>query len=127
MNSSTSSSKPEPVYVRPLADVGRSGWLALALGILLTAGFETWARVSEGLHSGDYRNSPGAWAEQRRRIDHGPRHIPVRKEYPAEFGAEPRPATYRPETSICITAYSTTSIPSPTGSPKPDVSGDIDP
>lgn len=71
MPSSTSSSKVEPVYQRPLAEIGRSGWLALALAVLLTAGFETWARVGEGLHSGDYRNSPGAWAEQRRRIDHG--------------------------------------------------------
>lgn len=71
MPSSTSSSRAEPVYERPLTDIGRSGWLALAFAILLVGGFEAWARLIEGIPSGDYRNSPGAWAEQRRRIDRG--------------------------------------------------------
>ena len=71
MPSSTSSSRPDPVYQRPIVDLGASGWLALVLGVLLVGAFEAWARIDQGIPSGDYRNSPGAWAEQRRRIDRG--------------------------------------------------------
>ena len=70
-NSSSTHSRAEPVYQRPVIELGASGWLALALALLLVGAFEAWARIDLGIPSGDYRNSPGAWAEQRRRIDRG--------------------------------------------------------
>jgi hypothetical protein len=48
-------------------DLGRSGWLALLVAIVLLAAWETWVR-SDGV-TPSYRNSDGLWAEQRRRID----------------------------------------------------------
>jgi hypothetical protein len=59
------------VYQRPVAELGRSGWLAAIVALTLVGAFEAWARIDQGLQSGDYRNSSGAWAEQRRRIDNG--------------------------------------------------------
>jgi hypothetical protein len=59
------------VYQRPVAVLGRSGWMAIIVAVALVGAFEAWARIDQGLQSDDYRNSPGAWAEQRRRIDNG--------------------------------------------------------
>jgi hypothetical protein len=70
MPSSTSSSRVEPVYERPVASVGRAGWIALLLAVLLVAWFEAWVRA-QGVSPDGYLNSPGAWAEQRRRINQG--------------------------------------------------------
>ncbi len=70
MPSSTSSSRAEAVYQRPLASLGRSGWLALVVAIVLVSAFEAWVR-SQGVPPGAYLNSAGSWAEQRRRIDQG--------------------------------------------------------
>lgn len=73
MHLSTSSSESmtaaEPVFERPRPPLGRSGWLALVVAILLMAGWEGWVRAQGVTPS--YRNSDGLWAEQRRRIDHG--------------------------------------------------------
>lgn len=70
MPSSTSSSEHEPVYERPLPELGRAGWLALGLALVLLSGFESWVRFGQGV-TPSFRNSDGLWAEQRRRIDRG--------------------------------------------------------
>jgi len=74
MPSSTSSSdhssaESEPLFARPLPELGRSGWLALLVALLLLAAWEWWVRAQGVTPS--YRNSDDLWAEQRRRIDHG--------------------------------------------------------
>lgn len=69
MPSSTSSSKPDPLYERSLPSLGASGWVALCTAMVLFAGWEAWVR-SEGV-TPSYRNSDGLWAEQRRRINQG--------------------------------------------------------
>lgn len=70
MPSSISSSDAEAVYQRPLPGLGRAGWLALLIAMLLMAGWEAWVRGAQGVRP-SYRNSDGLWAEQRRRIDGG--------------------------------------------------------
>ena len=71
MPSSTSSSdmpeqSAEPVFERPLPALGRSALIALLVAFLLLLSWEIWVR-SQGV-TPSYRNSDGAWAEQRRRI-----------------------------------------------------------
>jgi len=71
MPSSTSSSdmpgqKAEPVFERPLPDLGRSAAMALLFLLILMLGWEGWVR-GQGV-TPSYRNSDGLWAEQRRRI-----------------------------------------------------------
>ena len=58
------------VVKRAVPALGRAGWLALFVFFVGIAAMETWAR-SLGVPSGDYLGSPGAWAEQRRRINQG--------------------------------------------------------
>jgi hypothetical protein len=79
MPSSTSSSEKaavdrhhaaSDVVERAVPALGRAGWLALAVFLAGMAAMEAWVRA-EGVPSGDYRSSPGLWAEQRRRIDRG--------------------------------------------------------
>jgi len=72
MPSSTSSSdmtgtRAEAVFKRPVPVLGRSGWLAVFIAIILMVTWEFWVR-SEGV-TPSYRNSDGQWAEQRRRIN----------------------------------------------------------
>lgn len=56
----------EPVFERETPALGRSGWLALLVALVLMLGFEVWVR-NQGV-TPSYRNSEGLWAEQRRRI-----------------------------------------------------------
>jgi hypothetical protein len=70
----TASDRPGVAQPVPERDVPEKPWraitwAALALGLLLLAGWEAWWR-DYGARPG-YRNSPGLWAEQRRRIDAG--------------------------------------------------------
>ena len=58
------------VVERAVPALGRAGWIALLVFLAGMAAMESWAR-NLGVPSGDYRGSPGAWAEQRRRIDQG--------------------------------------------------------
>jgi hypothetical protein len=53
-----------------VAALGRSGWLALIVALLLVGLFEAWVR-GQGVPPEGYLNSAGSWAEQRRRIDRG--------------------------------------------------------
>ena len=79
MPSSTSSSehaRVDPHHAgssaveRAVPVLGRAGWIALLVFLAGMAAMESWAR-NLGVPSGDYRGSPGAWAEQRRRINQG--------------------------------------------------------
>lgn len=80
MHSSTSSSelprpvqaatRAEPVWERPVPATGRAAWLALVVFLLAMLAWEVYIREVQGIEP-TYRNSPGLWAEQRRRIDRG--------------------------------------------------------
>jgi hypothetical protein len=50
--------------------LGRCGWLGLLVAIVGVMAFEAWVR-SLGVPPEAYLNSPGAWVDQRRRIDDG--------------------------------------------------------
>ncbi len=64
-----SGSKAEAVFERPVPTLGRSGWLAILITIVLLIAWEAWVR-SEGVTPA-YRNSDSQWVEQRRRINNG--------------------------------------------------------
>lgn len=80
MPSSTSSSelprpaqapaRAEPVWERPVPALGRAGVLALVGFLSAMVAWEIYIREVQGVEP-SYRNSPGLWAEQRRRIDRG--------------------------------------------------------
>ena len=65
-DSSVHGQKAEPVFERPLPDLGRSAAMALLILLVLMLGWEGWVR-GQGV-TPSYRNSDGLWAEQRRRI-----------------------------------------------------------